>query len=338
VFHGLVQQLPLPLVLYGDPSGDGVANDRFSEIFLPGQLDSPELKRLAQDPGGAWQLVTLRRRDGREVVASAQAIAVASGVLVIIDEAAGSLLVQENERLHERITELESTSATDPLTRAWNRAQFERMLDMETGRAMRSGQPVTLILLDIDYFKRVNDTYGHLAGDAVLKEFVARIRERMRDTDSLFRWGGEEFFVLATSVGHRGGAVLAESLRRTIAAAPFPNVGRITASVGVAEYVEGESAESWLQRTDRALYAAKAAGRDRIHVDRQGSSERRAQRAGTSALRLYWLDAYACGEPTIDAEHRELFELGNALIAAAVDPYSGPESWRERLHAMLAHV
>jgi diguanylate cyclase (GGDEF)-like protein len=190
-------------------------------------------------------------------------------------------LMQDNERLRARIAQLESLSATDSLTGAWNRAQLAGMVEVEMSRAMRSGQPVTLILLDIDHFKRVNDVHGHLAGDAVLTEIVARIRKRMRNTDSLFRWGGDEFVVLATSVGYRDGAALADGLRRTIAAAPFAEVWPITASLGVTEYKEGESAESWFRRTDEALYEAKTAGRNRIHVDRQGSSDRHPNAAGT---------------------------------------------------------
>jgi diguanylate cyclase (GGDEF)-like protein/hemerythrin-like metal-binding protein len=337
VLHGLVQHLPLPMVLFGKDTGVGVANDRFAEVFRPGQLDRPELRRLAREATGAWQPIRLRRRDGCEVEVSAQAVAAADGVLVVFDEAAAPLLIRENERLQVRIAELENASATDSLTGAWNRAQLQRTVDMEASRALRSGQPVTAILLDIDHFKRVNDTHGHLAGDAVLREFVARIRLRMRASDSLFRWGGEEFVVLAPAVGYRGGAVLAEGLRRAIAAAPFPGVGPITVSLGVAELVAGESAERWLQRTDEALYAAKAAGRNRIHVDRREGTGHGARRFG-DMRRLYWLDAYECGEPAIDAEHRELFELGNALIAAALERRSEPRTWREALHATVAHL
>ena len=338
VLQRLIRRLPFPLVLFGNPPGAGLSNDRFADIYTSGQPDSPDLQRLVHNPGSAWQPVKLRRRDGRDLVARARAVAVADGVLLVFDEAAGQRLIQENERLQERITELESLSATDPLTGAWNRMQLERLVDVEISRAMRSGQPVTLVLLDLDHFKRVNDDYGHLTGDGVLKEFASRIQERMRHTDSLFRWGGDEFVVLATSVGYRGGAALAEGLRRTIAVKPFAEVGSITASLGVTEYTEGENAEGWFQRTDQALYAAKSAGRNRIHIDRQGSSDLLANGVGTGMLRLYWLEAYECGEPTIDAEHRELFDLGNALIAAAIEQYSEPGLWRAALDSLLAHL
>ena len=262
----------------------------------------------------------------------------ADGVLLVFDEAAGPALMLENERLQARITELESLSATDPLTGAWNRVHLERMVDVEISRAKRSGQPVTLVLLDIDHFKRINDDHGHLAGDAVLTEFVGRIRQRMRNTDSLFRWGGDEFVVLATSVGYRGGAALAEGLRRTIAAVRFAEVGPITVSLGVTEYKEGESAESWFRRTDEALYAAKSAGRNRMHVDRQGA--RTSMRTGPASAcfgSCGWKPTSA-DDPMIDAEHRELFDLGNALIAAAIEQYSEPGLWRAALDSMLAHL
>jgi hemerythrin len=336
--HDLMQHLPVPLVLFGNRSGLRVANDRFTDVFLPGQLDSPELRQLASNPGGTWQPVTLRQRDGLGRVARAQAVAVADGVLLVFEEAAGQPLAQDNERLQARVAELESLSATDSLTGAWNRVHLEHMVDVEISRAKRSGMPVTLVLLDIDHFKRINDHHGHLAGDAVLTEFVGRIRQRLRNTDLLFRWGGDEFVVLATSVGYRGGAALAEGLRRTIEDLRFAEVGPITISMGVTEYNVGESAQSWFRRTDAALYAAKFAGRNRIHVDRQGRSDGHASRAGTRMLRLLWLEDYACGDPTIDAEHRELFDLGNALIDAAAEKYSEPGLWRAALDSVLAHL
>jgi len=336
--HDLMQHLPVPLVLFGDRAGVGIANHRFADVFQPGQLDSPDLLRLASNPAGVWQPVTLRRRDGRDRVARAQAVAVADGVLLVFDQAAGEALQQDNERLQARVAELESLSAHDSLTGAWNRGHLERMVDVEISRARRSGMPVTLVLLDIDHFKRINDHHGHLAGDAVLTELVGRIRQRLRNTDLLFRWGGDEFVVLATSVGYRGGAALAEGLRRTVEDMRFPEVGPITVSMGVTEYNDGESAQSWFRRTDAALYAAKFAGRNRIHVDRQGRSDRHAHRAGTRMLRLLWLEEYACGDPAIDAAHRELFDLGNALIDAVAEQYSEPGLWRAALDSMLAHL
>jgi diguanylate cyclase (GGDEF)-like protein/hemerythrin-like metal-binding protein len=334
----LIRYLPFPLVLFATGSAIGFANDRFAEVYAPGQLESPDLQRVTQRPGGGWRPVALSRRDGAGYPARAQAVAVQFGVLVVIDDAPGQLSAEEYGRLQQRISELESLSATDRLTGAWNRVQLERTIDLEMSRASRLSQSVTLVLLDIDHFKRVNDVHGHLVGDAVLKEFVVRIRSRMRATDSLFRWGGEEFVMLAVACGYRGGAVLAEGLREAIAAESFKTVGPITASLGVAEYMEAEGADSWFHRTDQALYAAKAGGRNRVHVDRRGSSDLYAEQPGIGVLRLNWLEAYESGEPAIDAEHRELFDLGNALIAAATRQDSSPGAWRPALDSLLTHV
>jgi diguanylate cyclase (GGDEF)-like protein/hemerythrin-like metal-binding protein len=334
----LIRYLPFPLVLFGTGSVVGFANDRFAEVYSPGQLESPDLQHVTQKPGGGWQPAALSRRDGGSHCARAQAIAVHFGVLVVIDDAPGQLPAEEYGRLQQRIAELESLSATDRLTGAWNRVQLERTIELEMSRASRLSQSVTLVLLDIDHFKRVNDVHGHLVGDAVLKEFVARIRSRMRATDSLFRWGGEEFVMLAVACGYRGGAVLAEGLREAIAAESFRTVGPITASLGVAEYMEAEGADSWFQRTDQALYAAKAAGRNRVHVDRRGSSDLYAEQPGIGVLRLNWLEAYESGEPTIDAAHQRLFGLGNELIAAATRQDSAPGAWRPALDLLLTHV
>ncbi len=337
--RALIRRLPFPLILVGDRPGDAIASDRFTELFAAGSHDVQQLQRLVGVAQSNGKTVKLPRRDGRDIAARVMVIEVPGhGTLIAFEDESDRTLLNDNERLRRRIGELESVNVTDPLTGTWNRAQLDRMLSIEVGRAMRTGQPTTLILLDIDNFKGVNDTVGHLAGDAVLKEFVARVRQRMRATDSLFRWGGDEFVVLATSVGCRGGAVLAEALRRTVAAVPFPGVGHVTASLGVAEHADGESVERWLERTDQALYAAKLAGRDRIHVDRQGSSDAQLRNADASMLRLYWLEAYECGEPTIDAEHRQLFDLGNALIAAAVSQRGQPRGCRDALESMLEHL
>ncbi len=212
----------------------------------------------------AFGPMELRRRDGEDLAGCAQSVAPSGGTPLSFGVAGVHALMLYIERLKMRITELESLRATDPLTGAWNRTQLACMVDVEINRAARSGQPVTLIMLDIDHFKRVNDAHGHLVGDAVLKEFVVRIRKRTRNSDLLFRWGGDEFVVLATSVGKSGAAILAEGLRAAISATPFPEVGSITASLGLAEYEPGETAERWFLRTDEAMYAAKSAGRNRI--------------------------------------------------------------------------
>lgn len=313
----LIKRLPVPLVLYDARSGAFHANDRFAAAFQSEQLESPDLRRLLRHADGTWHATKLRGRDGRELVTRAQAVPVADAVLLAFDEAGSASTARENERLRERIVELESMSATDPLTGAWNRLHLERMIEVEISRARRSGLPVSLILLDIDHFKQVNDVHGHLTGDAVLREIVGRIRERIRDSDVLFRWGGDEFVVLATSVGYLGGAALAKGLCQIITDRPFAKVGPITVSLGVTEYMRGENAEKWFRRTDDALYAAKAAGRNRMHIDQRGSSGLDTSGSGKGGRRPCLRDTYECAEPALATEYRKLREFGDALIAAA---------------------
>jgi len=334
----LVTRLPFPLVLFDGASNVGLSNDRFDDLFGRDALESPDLRRLADQPGGDWRPVALRRRDGHDLAAYGQAVALSDlGVLLVFDPAPDAMSVQQTERLRQRIAELENQSATDALTGAWNRAHLDRMVDMEISRSNRDGHPIALILLDLDAFKRVNDIHGHLAGDEVLREFVVRIRNRVRDADTLFRWGGDEFVVLVTSVGHRGAAVLAEHLRTIVASEPFASVGLITASLGVAQYIEGQSVKRWFQRTDQALYSAKAAGGNCVRIDRRRGSDLSSSRH-TGVLRLCWLEAYECGDPTIDAGHRMLFDRGNAMIAAAIEQHAQPDRFRVELDATLAHL
>lgn len=333
----LIRQLPYPMILFENGVDASFANDRFLEVFLPGQLEGIEL-RQSPHSDNRWHKLDLRRRDGVEASARALAIDVSHGLLLVVEDAEQPQSQEEFERLQQRIMELENLSATDRLTGAWNRMHLERVVGMEMSRAGRTGLPVTLVLLDIDHFKRVNDVHGHLVGDDVLKEFVVRIRRRMRSADLLFRWGGEEFVVLAAGIGYRGGATLAESLREAIAGAPFATAGSLTASLGVAEFVDSEDAESWFRRTDQALYAAKAGGRDRVHVDRRGNSDIDAEKAGVGVLRLDWREAYECGEATIDADHREIFALGNALISAVIRKDSAPAALAVALDTLLTHV
>ena len=172
----------------------------------------------------------------------------------------------------------------------------------------------------------------------MLRELCATITASTRVGDLLFRWGGEEFVVLTPSTGYRSAATLAEKLRAAIELHAFSGVGRVTMSVGVAEHLAGESAEVWFQRVDAALYAAKHGGRNQVSVDERGSSDAWAAEAGTSVLRLQWLEAYECGEPTIDREHRELFDLANATVAASLAKDSDPTSYRAALDQLLAHV
>jgi len=153
---------------------------------------------------------------------------------------------------------------TDPLTGAFNRRQMDGRLAEAIGVARRGGRPVSVLLFDIDHFKRVNDEHGHEAGDAVLKGLVALVQERSRQIDLMFRMGGEEFVLLLPATGEAEAARLAEELRASVAAAPLLDGRPVTVSIGVAELHAADDRESWIKRADDALYAAKNSGRNRV--------------------------------------------------------------------------
>jgi diguanylate cyclase (GGDEF)-like protein len=124
--------------------------------------------------------------------------------------------------------------------------------------------PVSLLMLDLDRFKAINDTYGHLVGDRVLIELTRRLGHHLREVDILARWGGEEFMILMPHGGAREAVHAAEKLRALVAERAFPEVGAVTVSIGVAEYRPRERDDAWIKRADDALYAAKAGGRNRV--------------------------------------------------------------------------
>ncbi|WP_303903092.1 sensor domain-containing diguanylate cyclase [Thiohalomonas denitrificans] len=161
--------------------------------------------------------------------------------------------------------ELERRACHDFLTGLFNRHRFTEHLERELDRADRYECPVTLILLDIDHFKSVNDTHGHEVGDRALKHVASCLQNAVRSADVLARWGGEEFVILTPETQLDSGRTLAEKLRAELERAPFPPVGSITASFGIAEYQPREGADALLKRGDDALYAAKHAGRNCVH-------------------------------------------------------------------------
>jgi len=167
---------------------------------------------------------------------------------------------------HEEIYRM---TIVDGLTGVHNKRYFLEFLDREISGAARYLMPVSLVLFDVDHFKHVNDTHGHLAGDAVLKELARRLKPRMRREDLLARYGGEEFACILTKTGLNGALIFAEHVRNMIGGMPFQYDGKqlvVTVSLGVAEF-EGSKAippDELIKVADERIYAAKNAGRNRV--------------------------------------------------------------------------
>jgi diguanylate cyclase (GGDEF)-like protein len=173
-----------------------------------------------------------------------------------------AMMEQENAALAERVVH-------DPLTGLGNRVLFNRVLERELARSRDHGGTVGVLMLDLDHFKRVNDTYGHPTGDVVLRQLADVLRGSLRRADLPARVGGEEFAVVLPMHGRNEPEVAAEKVRQAVEHAVFGDSGeplRITVSIGAATVRDGESGEDALKRADAALYKAKAAGRNRVEL------------------------------------------------------------------------
>jgi len=234
---------------------DASADPRFSENPLV--TDNPNIRFYAgaplKAPGGA-NLGTLCVIDREPRDFSAEQ----KGVLANLAE----LVVRE--------LELRKAANSDPLTGASNRGQFMRFGDCEWSRAARFGHPLTVMLLDIDHFKQVNDTYGHDAGDDALRAVSTVCRRSLRSHDLWARLGGEEFAVLLIESTAEEARLMAERLRKAVSKLEIKSQGKtfgMTASIGLAAAdVDGETLEDALRRADEALYRAKEAGRNRVEI------------------------------------------------------------------------
>jgi len=176
-------------------------------------------------------------------------------------------LAIKNHELTDAYKNIEKLSLTDPLTGAGNRRHFMETISAEMDRSARYGQPLSLIMFDIDFFKKVNDTYGHLGGDVVLQEFTSCCMTTMRNSDGFFRVGGEEFAALLVNTDIDSARFLADRIRCRVEGLEleFENQNiQITTSAGVAELLATEGGDSFMHRADSALYRAKQSGRNKV--------------------------------------------------------------------------
>lgn len=186
--------------------------------------------------------------------------------------------IRDLTRQKELEASLERLASTDPLTGTRNRRAFLEEARKEQLRWRRFGEPLSLAMIDLDCFKSINDRFGHVYGDQVLKHFVTTVHGTIREVDIFGRWGGEEFALLLPSTCLRKAAVVAERIRECIQAAPPPRepccasgYAHVTASIGVAAFAsENDTIEGVINRADRMLYMAKSSGRNCVCMDSPG--------------------------------------------------------------------
>jgi len=170
--------------------------------------------------------------------------------------------------VREQHLKLSQMASKDPLTGVGNRRAMEEKLIELVLAQQRSATALSLIMLDLDQFKLINDKHGHIVGDQVLVQLAELLQSRIRRTDALYRYGGEEFVITPLIINLEAAIELAEQLRTLIEESQFPTGEKVTISLGVAQFQPGDSSKGWLGRADKALYRAKAAGRNIVCAQR----------------------------------------------------------------------
>jgi diguanylate cyclase (GGDEF)-like protein/hemerythrin-like metal-binding protein len=269
-------------------------------------------------PGSDWSVLTLKKASAQGanrllgiVITFLLCIVIVSAFVVLQRQyGTESRLTEKHREAEGRAREMARRADTDELTGILNRSGFNETFSREFSRALRYRQPLSLVLVDIDHFKNVNDHYGHPAGDKVLAATARLLESRVRESDTVARWGGEEFAVVAPMTDAAGAVRLAEKIRGLMEVTHLGPVGAVTASFGVSQMRPEDTIEAMLHRVDDALYQAKESGRNQVRCAEPGvdlaqataPSTARQEVSPAAGRQLY----NATGFGPIDAEHKAL--------------------------------
>lgn len=228
------------------------------EINAQGRAILPVMQQISLLPGGHKPLSFVHRlADG-----SLRDVQTYAGPVVIHGKRLMLCVIHDITEQQRLKAELEQAALRDPLTGLWNRRYLLQQLERAILEKQRFGNGFSLILLDADHFKRINDQFGHFTGDEVLVWLAHTLQSRVRAVDSVCRWGGEEFIILLPQTSQHNALHLAECLRETVASNQKAHLPAITISMGVTQHLDEESLESLIMRVDHALYQAKTLGRN----------------------------------------------------------------------------
>jgi len=186
--------------------------------------------------------------------------------LYIILIMSGGILYAFNFSQQDLINKLATASRIDSLTGLWNRKMYYELLQKEIDASLRNKSPLTIMIADIDHFKNVNDTYGHHTGDEYLKYISEFFLNQKRKSDTVARWGGEEFSIILPNTTIENASIIAENIVNQLQKTTHSKVGKVTVSIGITSYIPGEDYNDLFKRADKALYLSKENGRNRFTV------------------------------------------------------------------------
>ena len=235
------------------------------DIKMPGMDGHEVCKRLKQSPETRdIPVMFVTALDDQKDEAYGLGLGAVDYIVKPVNAPIVKARIRNHIALRQALSKLEQLAIRDELTGLYNRRKLDESFAVEVSRAERYGRPLSVIMLDIDHFKAVNDTHGHPVGDAVLVETAERLRAALRTSDIPSRWGGEEFLIICPETPLETAVQLAERLRHDYESCDFPAAGRLTASFGVAAHQKGQGVDDILLSADEALYRAKNGGRNRV--------------------------------------------------------------------------
>lgn len=240
-------------------------------------------------------------------------------------------LIKLTGNLQKKNEVLELLAVTDELTGLYNRHYLDIRIEEEMASSDRYHQPLSMIIFDLDYFKHVNDKWGHPVGDRILKQTAEIANNIIRKSDILVRLGGEEFVVLMPQTTINGALNVAEKIRKSLDKNIHPVVGKVTGSFGVAERKKAEPFYRWYKRVDEALYQAKEEGRNRV------ASSGIQDFLPFCSVHFEWNSEWESGNKEIDEQHQKLLEIANSLIRMSLSDV-GFERTMHKLDKFLNHI
>ena len=242
------------------------------------------------------------------------------------------LLKRENDVRKKAEETIREIATTDQLTGLRNRHYLEAAIQVEFSRAERYKQPLSIIMMDLDHFKRVNDSYGHPVGDEVLKQTAETAGKVIRKSDIFVRFGGEEFIILLPKTDAEGAHELAEKIRIAMEEHEHEVAGKVTASLGFTQWNVGEPIDYLLKKVDDALYFAKSSGRNRVVGYEEASSH-----IPLASVNVKWSSKWDSGDSKIDEQHKGILDMVNNFMVFSLSD-SASEDAKVLIEQLISHI